>query len=191
MGQAKRRREAGDRISHCRTCTYCCSLPRIEALDKPAYRPCTHIAGGGCSIFGQPERPATCLAYACAYLTARMTEAPERNRIPHPLDCGAYFHRDPVEKVIFLFVDPARPLYWKTSALLVDFLQMQVGAAKCSSATSRPAARGWPATWSRSPIATAARSTSRASARPRRRLPLKYHRLCGVLYPALNDPAAV
>lgn len=128
MGQAKRRREAGERVTHCRTCTYCCTLPQIEALAKPAYRPCSHIADGGCSIYGRPERPAACSAYACAYLTARLANAPERNRIPHPLDCGAYFHRDPVEKVIFLFVDPARPQLWKATALLVDFLKLQVSS---------------------------------------------------------------
>ncbi|MDP2802601.1 MAG: hypothetical protein Q8O26_12025 [Phreatobacter sp.] len=128
MGQAKRRKEAGDRVSHCRTCTYCCSLPQIEALAKPAYRPCIHIADGGCAIHGRPERPGACAAYACAYLTARLASAPERNRIPHPLDCGAYFHRDPVEKVIFVFVDPARPLLWKASPLLIDFMTLQVGA---------------------------------------------------------------
>lgn len=117
MGQAKRRKEAGERISHCRTCTYCCSLPQIQALDKPAYRPCRHIADGGCSIFGAPERPAACLAYACAYLAARLADSPDRNRIPHPLDCGAYFHRDPVEPVVFLFIDPARPHLWKATAV--------------------------------------------------------------------------
>lgn len=136
MGQAKRRREAGERVTHCRTCTYCCTLPQIEALAKPAYRPCSHIADGGCSIYGRPERPAACSAYACAYLTARLANAPERNRIPHPLDCGAYFHRDPVEKVIFLFVDPQRPLLWKASTL-VEFLRMQLGAGFALFVTDR------------------------------------------------------
>lgn len=126
MGQAKRRKEAGERVSYCRTCTYCCTLPEIQALTKPAYHACRHIADGGCSIYGKPERPGACLAYACAYLTARLTEAPERNRIPHPLDCGAYFHRDPLEKVIFVFVDPKRPQLWKASSALVDFLKMQL-----------------------------------------------------------------
>jgi hypothetical protein len=117
MGQAKRRREAGERISWCRTCTYCCVLPKIVALDKPMYRPCKHIANQGCGVFGQPERPQACMSYDCAYLSARLTESPERNRIPHPLDAGAYFHRDPVEKAVVLFVDPARPQQWKISAI--------------------------------------------------------------------------
>ena len=115
MGQAKRKKDAGARVSWCRTCTYCCELPEIGPLDKPMYRPCSHIEGGGCAIFGAPERPAACLAYHCAYLSARVTNSPDRNRIPHPLDAGAYFHRDPVERVYVMFVDPARPLTWKTS----------------------------------------------------------------------------
>ncbi len=117
MGQAKRRREAGERVSWCRTCTFCCVLPEIAALAKPMYRACRHLAGKGCGIFGRPERPAACAAYACAYLSARLAESPDRNRIPHPLDAGAYFHRDPVEKAIVLFVDPARPELWKASAI--------------------------------------------------------------------------
>lgn len=127
MGQAKRRKEAGDRVSFCRTCTSCCSLPTIEALDKPAYRPCRHIRDNGCSIFGQPERPGACSAYACAYLSARLSDSPDRNRIPHPLDCGAYFHRDPVEKVIFVFIDPKRPMLWKASPL-PELLRQQFSA---------------------------------------------------------------
>jgi hypothetical protein len=117
MGQAKRRREAGERVSWCRTCTYCCVLPEIAALGKPMYRACGHIRDRGCGIFGEPERPAACAAYACAYLSARLADGPDRNRIPHPLDAGAYFHRDPVENAIVLFVDPARPALWKASAI--------------------------------------------------------------------------
>lgn len=117
MGQAKRRREAGERVSWCRTCTYCCVLPEIAALGKPMYRACGHIRDKGCGIFGDPRRPQACKAYACAYLAARLAESTDRNRIPHPLDAGAYFHRDPVEKAIVLFVDPARPEAWKASAI--------------------------------------------------------------------------
>lgn len=117
MGQAKRRREAGERISWCRTCTLCCVLPKIAALDKPMYRPCRHIADQGCGIFERPERPAACGAYACAYLAARLANSADRNRIPHPLEAGAYFHRDPAERAVVLFVDPARPELWKRSAI--------------------------------------------------------------------------
>ena len=122
MGQAKRRKILGERVSHCRTCTLCCTLPDILALSKPMYRPCRHIENAGCGIFGAPERPATCLAYECAYLQARKGDGPDRNRIPHPLEAGAYFHRDPVERAFVLFVDPAKPEVWKRSGL-VDILR--------------------------------------------------------------------
>ncbi|MGL5117021.1 MAG: hypothetical protein ACRC7C_17020 [Beijerinckiaceae bacterium] len=117
MGQAKLRREAGERISWCRTCTLCCVLPKIAALTKPMYRSCSHLKDKGCSIFGQPARPGACAAYECAYLAARLADSPERNRIPHPLEAGAYFHRDPVEKAVVVFVDPAKPEVWKRSAI--------------------------------------------------------------------------
>jgi hypothetical protein len=127
MGQAKRRKEAGERVSWCRTCTLCCTLPDIAALEKPMYRACRHIDNGGCGIFGRPERPAACLAYRCAYLAARLADLPERNRIPHPLEAGAYFHRDTAERVIVLFVDPARPELWKTS-VIVPFIRPSIEA---------------------------------------------------------------
>jgi hypothetical protein len=127
MGQAKRKKEVGARVSWCRTCTLCCTLPDIAELDKPMYRSCRHIHDHGCGIFGAPGRPAACLAYECAYLSARLSDAPDRNRIPHPLDAGAYFHRDPVEKAFVLFVDPARPEVWKRSAI-VDYLRPWIAA---------------------------------------------------------------
>jgi len=129
MGQAKRRREAGERVSWCRSCTLCCVLPEIVALDKPMYRACSHLAGKGCGIFGQPARPATCVAYACAYLAARLADSPDRNRIPHPLEAGAYFHRDPVENAVVVFVDPAKPEVWKRSAI-PDLLRPELRAGR-------------------------------------------------------------
>jgi hypothetical protein len=97
-------------------------LPAILALDKPMYRACQHIRDQGCGLFGQPERPQTCISYACAYLAARLAESPDRNHIPHPLEAGAYFHRDPAEKAVVVFVDPKRPDLWKATAI-PDFLR--------------------------------------------------------------------
>lgn len=129
VGQAKRRRDAGERVSWCRTCTLCCVLPAIGALDKPMYRRCNHIVDGGCGIFERPERPRTCSAYSCAYLAARLAGSADRNRIPHPLDAGAYFHRDPQERAIVLFVDPAKPEAWKRSAI-PDLLRPALAAGE-------------------------------------------------------------
>jgi hypothetical protein len=87
------------------------------ALQKPMYRACGHIANKGCGVFGKETRPKPCIAYSCAYLTAKMLETADRHTIPHPLDAGAYFHRDRDKKAIVLFVDPLRPKVWKSSAM--------------------------------------------------------------------------
>jgi hypothetical protein len=129
MGQAKRRREAGERISWCRTCTLCCVLPEILALDKPMYRACSHIANKGCGLFGDAMRPKPCIAYSCAYLTAKTLETADRHAIPHPLDAGAYFHRDKDQKAIVLFVDPLRPELWKRSSI-PDLLRPLIAAGE-------------------------------------------------------------
>ncbi|WP_043540354.1 hypothetical protein [Salinarimonas rosea] len=131
MGEAKRKAKLGVAASPCRGCTYCCTLPEILALDKPMYRPCGYIAAQasgapGCGLFGAPERPGTCRAYECAYLTAQRTSHPDRRRIPHPLDAGAYFHKDPLENALVVFVDPDRPLAWKSSALVEIFRSASV-----------------------------------------------------------------
>ncbi|GGK38694.1 hypothetical protein [Salinarimonas ramus] len=124
MGEAKRKATRGATgASPCGTCTMCCTLSHIVALDKPMYRPCRHLVGGdgragGCGVFGGPERPEACSAYECAYHTAHRTAHPDRRRIPHPLDAGAYFHKDPIENAIVVFVDPDRPLLWKSSAIV-------------------------------------------------------------------------
>jgi hypothetical protein len=122
MGEAKRRREAGERISWCRACTLCCTVPEILSLNKPMYKRCAHLAGQGCGIFGKSERPAVCISFRCAYLAAREDNSADRHAIPHPLEAGAYFVRDPAEKVFVVFVDPARPEIWKKSAI-VDYLR--------------------------------------------------------------------
>lgn len=122
MGEAKRRREAGERISWCRSCTLCCTVPEILSLDKPMYRPCLHLEGQACGIFGRPERPPVCISFRCAYLAGREDNAPDRNAIPHPLEAGAYFARDPAQKLFVVFVDPARPEVWKRSAI-ADYLR--------------------------------------------------------------------
>ncbi len=118
MGQARRRRETAPGGSLCRDCTLCCSIPEIRPLGKPMYRPCVHLAGAGCGIFGRPERPAACAAYVCGWLDAARRRAPERAAIPHPSDCGAYFHEDRTLGAAALFVDPARPEAWKRTGLV-------------------------------------------------------------------------
>jgi hypothetical protein len=124
VGAAKQRKNAGARISHCRTCTLCCSLPHIEALEKPAYQACCHIMYAGCSLFCKPERPAPCIAYECAYLSGksgRPNGLKGASDLPHPLECGAYFHLEATSRTLFVFIDPHKPERWKSSRLMDVF----------------------------------------------------------------------
>jgi hypothetical protein len=46
-------------------CAACCIIPSISSLNKPAFEPCQHLTDDlRCSIFGKPERPKACAAFA-------------------------------------------------------------------------------------------------------------------------------
>lgn len=122
MGEAKRRRAEGAAPSPCRDCTLCCSVLEIQALDKPMYRPCRHLAGNACGIYGRPERPAVCAEFRCLHVTLREAGVAEWRAIPHPADAGAYLAKEPGTALISLFVDPVRPERWKASGV-VDYLR--------------------------------------------------------------------
>ena len=51
----------------CGECSLCCTVLRVDELEKPAGRDCAHQrAGGGCAIHA--ERPRICRAYHCLWL---------------------------------------------------------------------------------------------------------------------------
>lgn len=54
---------------HCGSCSLCCKLLAIPALDKPGGKWCQHCAPGrgGCTIYDQ--RPHVCHQFACQWLT--------------------------------------------------------------------------------------------------------------------------
>ena len=53
----------------CGTCSLCCKLPELEALNKPANTWCQHCptGKGGCAIY--PDRPEKCQNFGCGWLT--------------------------------------------------------------------------------------------------------------------------
>jgi len=52
----------------CGECSACCIAFDVGALEKPAGVPCPHLqAEGCCGIY--PERPDSCRAFACGWLT--------------------------------------------------------------------------------------------------------------------------
>jgi len=52
----------------CDTCSLCCILPDIDALEKPANTVCRHCApGNGCRIY--TSRPRLCADFYCRWMT--------------------------------------------------------------------------------------------------------------------------
>ncbi len=89
----------------CGTCTLCCKLFDIRALNKPQLEWCKHCAiGQGCRIYEQ--RPDECREFNCAWL---MDESigeewkPSRSRMVLTSEGG----------VIGVHVDPSRPDAWR------------------------------------------------------------------------------
>lgn len=82
---------AGDRL--CGECSVCCDFVSIDELDKPARVRCRHLTspGMGCAIYEQPERPAVCRNYLCAWRRGlgRVSDRPDR--------CGVLLNESAIE----------------------------------------------------------------------------------------------
>jgi len=107
----------------CGTCSLCCELLAVAALDKAENVPCVHASrcGLGCAIFDTPERPAACSAYQCAWLFNESW--PESLR---PDRCGVVFEpfaQD--ERLCFTANVPLdNPEAWKTGAAAAAIQKM-------------------------------------------------------------------
>lgn len=49
----------------CGECTACCSVMKVEELDKPFYQTCQHVCATGCAIYH--NRPASCRVWECGW----------------------------------------------------------------------------------------------------------------------------
>jgi uncharacterized protein len=85
----------------CGTCTFCCNLPDIESLNKPANTLCRHcVADKGCTIYD--TRPNLCRDFLCLWRTSD-TLGPEWQ----PQAAGMMIYRQGQQTTVL--VDPARP----------------------------------------------------------------------------------
>lgn len=50
----------------CGSCTACCTVMAVTAIDKPAYKTCPSVCDKGCSIY--EKRPEACASYSCLWL---------------------------------------------------------------------------------------------------------------------------
>lgn len=89
----------------CGSCTLCCKLFDIRALNKPQFKWCMHCAvGQGCRIYAQ--RPDECREFNCSWLTDSSIGdewKPLRSRIVLTREKG----------VIGVHVDPSRADAWR------------------------------------------------------------------------------
>jgi uncharacterized protein len=96
----------------CGTCTLCCRLPDIEALDKPANDWCRHcIAHEGCRIYA--ERPQLCRDFLCLWMTD-----PQLAEHWEPASSGVMVYRQ--GRQVTVLVDPDRPDAWRKPPYLSD-----------------------------------------------------------------------
>lgn len=95
------------RPKSCGPCTMCCRLLAVEALAKPAGRPCVHLArAGGCGIYA--ERPTACRTYECVWLMD--PEMPHRFR---PDQTKVMLDQDAQGLRLIARCDPANPTAWR------------------------------------------------------------------------------
>jgi hypothetical protein len=106
----------------CRTCTLCCRLPDIEALDKPANASCRHCSGSGCTIYAL--RPAPCRDFLCLWRT-NAALGPEWD----PLVARMMVYEQGPQTTVL--VDPDHPLAWREDAYARQLAEWARDAATC------------------------------------------------------------
>lgn len=68
----------------CGGCTACCTVLKIDDIDKPMDTPCQYCTGMGCSIHS--AKPETCKLFKCGYYSGK--NVPDGLR---PDKCGIIF----------------------------------------------------------------------------------------------------
>jgi len=91
----------------CGSCTLCCKVYHVPAVESPAGRWCRHVrSGGGCGIHA--ERPDHCRAFHCLWMTEAWIGPewrPDRAKMVLSLD--------PVTRFLNVQVDPGQAGAWK------------------------------------------------------------------------------
>ena len=100
--------------NHCGSCTACCRVFAIPALEKPAGKWCDHCAiGVGCKIYEQ--RPTMCQEFECLWLNSRSRDD-IREHIGdelRPDRCKVVFHPTTDPDVMSATLLPGSPDAWR------------------------------------------------------------------------------
>ena len=109
--------------NRCGSCTLCCKLLEIPALEKPEGQWCSHCAiGVGCKIY--ESRPAPCRDFACLWLESQS----EKHPLPadlRPDRCKMVLTFTPDRKDVLGYCDPASPDAWKGALRLLQVIASQ------------------------------------------------------------------
>ena len=91
----------------CEGCTLCCKLLPVRALEKPAFKWCTHCSPSvGCNIYA--DRPGQCAAFKCVFLLD--LDLPEEWR---PSKSKLVLAVEPSGGGLEVYVEPGRPHAWR------------------------------------------------------------------------------
>lgn len=106
----------------CGTCTLCCKVFDVPALEKPAGSWCRHCKPGrGCGI--HETRPEHCRAFHCLWMTQAWLGPewkPERAKMVLTVD--------PATSFLLVQVDPGAPNAWRTEPYYRHLKHWAVGA---------------------------------------------------------------
>lgn len=127
-------------MNHCGTCTACCRVYAIPALDKPAGKWCEHCAvGQGCKIYDQ--RPPLCSEFKCVWLEIQESGKRISDEL-RPDRCKVVFSMSTNDRIMAAFTMPGAPLAWQRPSVrrLIDSmvkggLAVVVGQARSTTRT--------------------------------------------------------
>lgn len=116
----------------CGTCSACCTVVPVKALDKPANTRCRHQRfKHGCAVYHR-GKPAECALWSCAWLNGAAIPRPDRagwvvDVVPDVVIAEEDERSVPVP-VIQVWCDAQRPDAWDCPALF-DYLERERMAA--------------------------------------------------------------
>jgi hypothetical protein len=120
-------------MRNCGSCTLCCKLLPVKALDKGAGERCRHQRAFHCSVYGRHNRgfPVECKLWSCQWLTSPTTsklKRPDRTHyvvdlIPDMIRVTNNATGEANEMVVTqVWLDPAFPDAWRDDDLL-EFIE--------------------------------------------------------------------
>ena len=101
----------------------CCTVLRIEALDKAELTPCPHLCDAGCAIYA--TRPEACREYFCGWRAL-----PFVGEHWFPPQSGMMVFPMASERRLTVHVDPARPDVWQQEPFAGDLAKWAVAAER-------------------------------------------------------------